>query len=106
MSAGPRNAANRPGDGSRRERAEPGETAGERVGFLGDLDALRHRLDPVPQVAELVGQKVEGRPGGFGRLRRRLEQPVVRRENDPPDRFLTLLTVDALRRRAGGTPAA
>jgi hypothetical protein len=40
------------------------------------LDALRDRLDRVAQVAEPVGQKVERRPGGFGRLRRGLEQTV------------------------------
>jgi hypothetical protein len=40
------------------------------------LDALRDRLDRVAQVAEPVAQKVERRPGGFGRLRRGLEQTV------------------------------
>jgi hypothetical protein len=44
-------------------------------------------LDPFAQIAELVGQQVERRPGGFGRLPRRLEQPIeivdALRHDDP-----------------------
>jgi hypothetical protein len=44
--------------------------------FSRRLDALRDRLDPLAQIAELVGQKVDGRSRRLGCMLDRFQQPI------------------------------
>ena len=62
--------------GDRAEAGDRGETSGERVGLLRGLHALRHRLDPGAQIAELASQQVESGSRCLGRLLRDGEEPV------------------------------